>query len=51
MLSMDFATGDPVKQLITTVDDLSKGLDNKSQIDVTLLNYEKAFDKVSTIIC
>ena len=34
-------------QLICMMDDLAKGLDNKSQIDVVLLDYEKAFDKVS----
>ena len=34
-------------QLICVLDDLTKGLDNKSQIDMVLLDYEKAFDKVS----
>jgi hypothetical protein len=34
-------------QLILTVEDLARGLDNKAQIDVVLLDYEKAFDKVS----
>ena len=34
-------------QLIVTLEDLAKGLDNKSQTDVVLLDYEKAFDKVS----
>ena len=34
-------------QLIVTVEDLAKGLDSKSQTDVILLDYEKAFDKVS----
>ena len=34
-------------QLICMLDDLTKGLDNKSQIDMVLLDYEKAFDKVS----
>ncbi|XP_038045149.1 uncharacterized protein LOC119719722 [Patiria miniata] len=33
-------------QLICMLDDLTKGLDSKSQIDVVLLDYEKAFDKV-----
>ena len=34
-------------QLICMMDNLVTGLDNKSQIDVVLLDYEKAFDKVS----
>ena len=34
-------------QLIVTVNDLAKGLDDKSQIDLILLDFEKAFDKVS----
>ena len=34
-------------QLLGMLDDLAKGLDMKSQIDVVLLDYEKAFDKVS----
>ena len=34
-------------QLIVTLQDLAKGLDNKTQTDVILLDYEKAFDKVS----
>ena len=34
-------------QLILTIDDLAKGLDDKAQIDLVLLDYEKAFDKVS----
>ena len=34
-------------QLICMLDDLSKGLDDKAQIDVVLLDYAKAFDKVS----
>ena len=34
-------------QLICMLDDLTKGLDNKSQIDMVLLDYEKDFDKVS----
>lgn len=34
-------------QLIVTINDLAKGLDDKSQIDVILLDFEKAFDKVS----
>lgn len=34
-------------QLINMLDDLAKGLDSKSQIDVVLLDFEKAFDKVS----
>ncbi len=34
-------------QLIITLDDLARGLDEKSQTDVILLDYEKAFDKVS----
>ena len=34
-------------QLICMMDDLAKGLGSRSQIDVGLLDYEKAFDKVS----
>ena len=34
-------------QLIVTINDLAKGLDDKSQIDLILLDFEKAFDKVS----
>ena len=34
-------------QLIATVNNLAKGLDDKSQIDLILLDFEKAFDKVS----
>lgn len=34
-------------QLILTVDDLAKGLDDKSQIDMILLDFSKAFDKVA----
>ena len=34
-------------QLITTINDLAKGLEDTTQIDVILLDYEKAFDKVS----
>ena len=34
-------------QLIITIDDLAKVLDKKSQADVILLDFEKAFDKVS----
>ena len=34
-------------QLITTVHDLTKGLDNRQQIDAILLDFSKAFDNVS----
>ena len=34
-------------QLVITINDLAKGLDDRSQVDVILLDYEKAFDKVS----
>ena len=33
-------------QLIITVDDLAQNIDNKSQTDVILLDFSKAFDKV-----
>ena len=33
-------------QLLQTVDDLAKGLDDKSQTDMILLDFSKAFDKV-----
>ena len=34
-------------QLILTIQDLAKGLDDGSQIDAILLDFSKAFDKVS----
>ena len=34
-------------QLITTINDLAKGLNDKQQIDAVLLDFSKAFDKVS----
>ena len=34
-------------QLLAIVDDLAKGIDDKAQTDVILLDYAKAFDKVS----
>jgi len=33
-------------QLLLTVSDLAKGLDDKSQTDMILLDFSKAFDKV-----
>ena len=33
-------------QLILTIDDLAKGLQNREQIDAILLDFSKAFDKV-----
>ena len=33
-------------QLLLTVNDLAKGLDDKSQTDMILLDFSKAFDKV-----
>ena len=33
-------------QLLLTIHDLAKGLDEKQQIDAILLDFEKAFDKV-----
>ena len=33
-------------QLILTVQDLAKGLDDNGQIDAVLLDFSKAFDKV-----
>ncbi|XP_071500419.1 uncharacterized protein [Diadema antillarum] len=33
-------------QLLLTIHDLAKGLDNKQQIDAVLLDFSKAFDKV-----
>jgi hypothetical protein len=30
-----------------TINDLAKGIDNNYQIDVVLLDFSKAFDKVS----
>ena len=34
-------------QLLAIIDDLAKGIDDKAQTDVILLDYAKAFDKVS----
>jgi hypothetical protein len=34
-------------QLILTIQDLAAGLNSKSQIDAILLDFSKAFDKVS----
>ena len=34
-------------QLILTINDLAKGLDEGKQIDAVLLDFSKAFDKVS----
>ena len=34
-------------QLITTINDLARGLNDKQQIDAVLLDFSKAFDKVS----
>jgi hypothetical protein len=32
--------------LITTINDLASGLNNRQQIDAVLLDFSKAFDKV-----
>ena len=34
-------------QLVTTVEELQRGLDRKTQYDVIVLDFQKAFDKVS----
>ena len=34
-------------QLFLTVDDLARAVDNKLQVDVAILDFEKAFDKVA----
>ena len=34
-------------QLILTIDDLAKGVDDRAQLDMFLFDYEQAFDKVS----
>jgi hypothetical protein len=34
-------------QLITTIQDLASGIDSSTQIDAILLDFSKAFDKVS----
>jgi hypothetical protein len=36
-----------VSQLITTIQDLASGIDSSTQIDAILLDFSKAFDKVS----
>ena len=36
-----------VTQRILTVDDLAKGIEDKGQTDLVLLDFSKAFDKVS----
>ena len=33
-------------QLLLTINDLARGLDNNKQIDAILLDFSKAFDKV-----
>ncbi len=35
-----------MSQLITTIHDLAKGLNDKDQVDAVLLDFSKAFDKV-----
>jgi len=42
-LNMDFVS---IIQLILTMDDLSRSLDNSEQVDAILLDFSKAFDKV-----
>ena len=34
-------------QLFVTVDDIARTIDNKAQVDVAVLDFSKAFDKVS----
>ena len=34
-------------QLVTTMEELQRGLDKKAQYDVIVLNFQKTFDKVS----
>ena len=34
-------------QLVTTIEDLARGLDNRQQIDLLILDFSKAFDVVS----
>ncbi len=34
-------------QLVTTVEELQRGVDKKAQYDVIVLDFQKAFDKVS----
>ena len=34
-------------QLFLTIDDLARTLDNKLQVDLAILDFEKAFDKIS----
>ena len=43
---MDSGKGGRESQLLLTVNDLAKGLDDKSQTDMILLDFSKAFDKV-----
>ena len=33
-------------QLLLTIDDLARGINNRQQIDIGILNFSKAFDKV-----
>ena len=33
-------------QLFLTIDNLTRTLDNKLQVDVAILDFEKAFDKI-----
>ena len=34
-------------QLFFTTNDLAKAIDNKTQVDMTILDFSKAFDKVA----
>ena len=46
MHNMAFASEDLASQLILTVRDLASSMDLKEQIDLILLDFNKAFDKV-----
>ena len=43
---MVFVKKDLAKQLIITVEEISRYLDNKQQVDMLILDFSKAFDTV-----
>ena len=45
-ISSDFVSADHATQLILTIDDLARGLNDKQQIDAVLLDFCKEFDNV-----
>ena len=44
---MDLGSTTHVNQLFVTINDLAKVMDEKLQVDVAILDFSKAFDKVA----